>query len=162
MIILDEEEMKSIQRVKAVSIDALQALGVEATQGTLGIAEVMLEICDENLELMVSEAEVRLLAEIHDRLHSAQPFAGLHEALAVDCGLDLFFSDLRMLVTILDPIQRAHAWKELFMDFASGCRHHIYALTPWVSALRKYGEDHLTFWLQMDMMAAKQPGRLLQ
>ncbi len=154
---LDADEMREVKRVKALSIDELREKGIEATRGILGIAEVMLEICDENLEVMISESELRLLMEVYDCLYAAQPFAGLHEATTLDTGLDIFFSDLRQLVAVLDPEQRLQAWTEIFRDFDAGCRHKLYALTAWVVALRKYGETHLMTSFQIQMMLQSNP-----
>ena len=161
MINLDVEEMGRIQRVKAVSIDSLREMGVAATKGTLGMAEVMLEVCDESLEVMISEAELRLLLELYSCLYEAQPFAGLHEAVVFDSGLDFFFGDLKVLMTVLDPTQRAQAWQEVFRDFELDCRRLIFEQTPWVLALRGYGEAYVSSMLQLDLAKASKSKRYL-
>lgn len=141
----DHDEALQIKRIKVLDKEAMASLGIEENFTTRAMVEILLEVCDANLEVWISEAELKTLTEIYGRLYLAAPFPGVHEMVAADTGVELFFADLRELVQIEDQQQRLEAWVEIFKDFGRYIRDQIVDPTPWTLTLNEYAQGYLLF-----------------
>lgn len=70
------------------------------------LMEVLLEICDTNLDIRATEAEVRELLSMYAEMYRAVPVAGLRELILGDAGVALFF---QMFKGQIVPLRRTEA-----------------------------------------------------
>src|ERR1035437_2706961 len=66
------------------------------------ITEILLELCNVELEVEITESEVRELLEIYMEVYKAKPFIGLRELVESDGGVAMFF---RMFKEVVVPIR---------------------------------------------------------
>jgi len=108
--------------IKKVQIDTLE-IGSLENQESRAIMEILIELADDNLEVKISETEMRTLLQIYLRMWHAESFIGLRELIESDIEVELFFLDLRELVVESDPATRSELWKEAYKGFCDWVQH---------------------------------------
>lgn len=116
------------------------------------VLEILLEICDNNLDVVTSSAEVQVLAEVYWGLYQARPFPGLHELVMNDAGVCLFFKKFKELVLpILDLSKRSKQFSEVYRSYTKEV--DVLPATPWSVALYKICYDAMIFELSYKLAA---------
>lgn len=146
-----DDESTAVRRVKVLSPESLKEMRIESTPTIKAITETLLEVCDGDLEVSISEAELTVLTAIYNRLKTAQPFRDLHEALDNDAGLAIFYSDIMEVIKIEDLKLRNEGWVEAFKDFVALSANLGMYGTPWDLELRRYAQDHLHAYHQYQL-----------
>ena len=146
--------------IKTVSVDTLD-MGKLENQESRAIVEILLELADDNLEVKISDVELRTLMAIYMRLWAAAPFVGLRELIESDVEVELFFLDIRDLVVESDPIQRAEMWKEAYKAYCDWVQNPVRSqrkfgvLSVHGEALLGYAQEVLSLEFQWDIFVQK-------
>ena len=155
MLVNYSDDSTQIKKIRVLNKEAVEVLGVGDNEKTRAIMETLLELCDERLEVWISEAELRLLVDLYFCLKKACNFTDLRALTAADTGVDLFFADLRDLTRLEDVQQRGEAWLEVFRDFDEYLRLGACPRSEWAHVIAVFGSDYLLFHRQYQMMLSK-------
>jgi len=102
-----------VSEIKRVRVDTLD-MGDMSDMKSRAIVEILLELADDNLEVLISDTELRVLLDIYMKIHQAAPFTGLRELMEKDIEVELFFQDLRELVLVKEAEVREELWKDSY------------------------------------------------
>ena len=96
------------------------------------ITEILLELCNVELEVEITESEVRELLEIYMEVYKAKPFIGLRELVESDGGVAMFFRMFKeVVVPIRDLVLRRRAALLMYQKFvgaSSAIEQTLYTL----------------------------------
>lgn len=142
--------------IRTVQIDTLDMRNLE-NQESHAIMEILLELADDDLEVKISDPELRTLLAIYMRMWNASPFVGLRELIEKDVEIELFFLDIRALVVENDPAQRAELWKDAYKSFCDWIQHptrtkaKFGVLSVHAEVLLGYAQEILSLEFQWDI-----------
>lgn len=147
---IDED---AILRIKAFDIDTVQSAINSSDIGEKAIVEILAELADSDLGVDISERELKMLIYTYKRLYLAKDFVDLQDLLLQDMGADLFFRDIRTVVRVLDPNERAEAWLEIFRGFNSYLVSGLADPTEWTEELAALANNFVVFYYQRQLLA---------
>lgn len=134
-------DVNQLQRVKALSPADLRRRRIKKTAATKPVIEIMTEICEPDFQLLISEAELALLTDIYIRLREVKSFRTLHQLRHADPGVNVFFTLVKKVVTVEQPVDRANAWVAAYRAFDTCCGD--WPATPWALAVLQFSRLEL-------------------
>lgn len=147
-------------KLKTVQVDTLDMGNLE-NQESRAIVEILLELADDNLEVKISDTELRTLLAIYMRMWNVKKFIGLRELIEADIEVELFFLDLRELVVESDPNARAELWKETYKSYCDWVQNprrekqKFGILSEHAEELLAYAQEVLSLEFQWDIFQQK-------
>lgn len=137
-----EEKLSAMTEVKKVHVRPDPAS--ITTPEERAILEILLELCNTDLDVEITELEVKEMAEVYWNLYKIKPFVGLHELLFEDKGVNLFFQMFRTEVLPLgDATTRRKQVVVMFKKFFEASAE--LEQTPYLVALRRHAYNLVLF-----------------
>jgi hypothetical protein len=116
--------------------------------------EVLLELCDENLDVETTADEVRELTGVYWEAFKAQPFLGLRELLEADTGMAAFFDMFKEQVLPIRRVDERHQKTlSVYRQFIEVAK--TYPQTPHVQALLNRAHNVILFNLNYKLMVQR-------
>lgn len=130
------------------------------TPGERATMELLLELCDSDLDVETTSAEVRELLELYQDMYQAKPFVGLRELIEADSGIALFFEMFRQQILPLKKVEeRRQKIFSMYSQFVEAATRH--PQTPQLQALRSRAYGMVLFHLNYRLMIqAKKPRKV--
>ena len=144
------------KRVKVLGAQTLRDLKIPENARTRAMVEMLLELCDKDLQVLVSEREVYLFATVHENLARAKKFQGLHELARQDVAVREWLDGLRALVRLEQPLERDRAWVNLCKRNSEHWVQGSLPHTPWSAALLSQAQENLIGYAHM-VWGSKKP-----
>lgn len=147
------EAMTQVQKIRVKpDVDAI------TTPEERALLEVLLELCDGNLDVETTEAEVRELSELYWDMYKAKPFVGLRELIEADVGVARFFEMFRCQVLPIREVSgRRKQVLEMYQKFVDSSGG--YPQTPHLSALRTRAYNLVLFSLSYKVAVQTPQGK---
>jgi len=147
--------------VKKIHLDTLD-MGDLETRECRAVMEILLQLANEELEVMISDGELRTLLAIYMKMFAAEPFLGLHELIQDDVEVELFFLEIGEVVLESDPEMRAEMFKEAYKTLCQWTQHPIRidndfgVLSAQGEALLEFAQGVLSLEYQWDIHLHKE------
>ena len=148
-----------VKHVKVLGPSALQALGIAHNPRVRGVMEFLLELCDTDLQIDISEMEVRALSDIISQVRKIAPFKSLHELAEIDPATAFFLTSMRQMTKEKGPDARRMAWNNVFRQYLAAHRHGDFPLTPWAGAIETIALEQVLLYCQITISNSRPKAR---
>lgn len=146
---------RQIKRVKVLGPKILKELNIETSSGACDIVELLLELCDNNLLVDISEMEAVMLNSFVQDIRAAGPRMGLRELRQQDPAVDFFLGQSQAMLRQLNVDARVAAWYQACRVTLAAAREGRFPKTPWAKKIESLVGTAITTMCQLELAAAR-------